>query len=118
MNNSFESLYNLQVEFQKQLLDKDLYLMLEKMNLPVDCPKIFSQHVQHLISEIGEVLSADKRWKTYRNEKYDEDAKLEELADCFIVLMNMCIFSGVEATELYDTIESKIEKNKKRIENL
>lgn len=75
---------------------------------PVDDPKLCSYHVQQLMSEIGEVLEADKRWKNFRDDKYDKDEKAEEIADCFIVLMNIAMFSGMSASELYDTISAKI----------
>lgn len=75
---------------------------------PVDDPKLCSYHIQQLMSEIGEVLEADKRWKNFRNDKYDKDAKADEIADCFIVLMNIAMFSGMSASELYDTVSAKI----------
>lgn len=83
--------------------------------LPCDDPKLCSYHVQQLISEIGEILSADKRWKNFRNEKYDSANKLEEIADCFIVLMNIAMYSGFGADETYEAIEDKINKVHKRI---
>lgn len=83
--------------------------------LPIDHPQLASYHIQQLISEIGEVLEADKRWKNFRNAKYNKDDKLEELADCFIVLMNIAMFSGFSSTDLYNAIYSKIEVVHKRI---
>ncbi len=68
------------------------------------------------MSEIGEVLNADKRWKNFRNDKYDRKAKVEELADCFIVLMNVAMFSGVDAVELGDAIDEKLDVVSKRID--
>ena len=68
------------------------------------------------MSEIGEVLEADKRWKSFRNDKYDKDAKADEIADCFIVLMNIAMFSGMSASELYDTISAKIDIVSERIQ--
>lgn len=82
---------------------------------PVDDPKLCSYHVQQLMSEIGEVLEADKRWKNFRDDKYDKDEKAEEIADCFIVLMNIAMFSGMSASELYDTISAKIGTVSERI---
>lgn len=83
--------------------------------LPVDNPMLASYHVQQLMSEIGEVLDADKRWKNFRNEKYDKDAKAEELADCFIVLMNICMFSGLSGDDMEQAIINKINKVAGRI---
>ena len=84
--------------------------------LPSDDPKLCSYHIQQLVSEIGEILDADKRWKNFRNEKYDKEAKADEIADCFIVLMNVAMFSGMSAEELYKAIDDKIEVVSKRIE--
>lgn len=74
-----------------------------------------SYHIQQLMSEIGEVLDADKRWKNFRNQKYDKDAKLEEIADCFIVLMNIAMFSEFSGFELAKAIDKKLNKVSERI---
>ena len=84
---------------------------------PVDDPKLCSYHIQQLMSEIGEVLESDKRWKNFRNDKYDKAGKLEEIADCFIVMMNVAMFSGFGAHELYDAIASKIDTVERRIDS-
>lgn len=84
---------------------------------PVDDPKLCSYHIQQLMSEIGEVLESDKRWKNFRNDKYDKAGKLEEIADCFIVMMNIAMFSGFGAHELYDAIASKIDTVERRIDS-
>ena len=83
---------------------------------PVDDPKLCSYHVQQLVSEIGEVLEAVKRWKSFRNDKYDKDAKADGIADSFIDLMNIAMFSGMSASELYDTISAKIDIVSERIQ--
>lgn len=84
-------------------------------SVPVDDVKLMSYHVQQLVSEIGEVLNADKRWKNFRNERYDESEKLEEIADCFIVLMNVAMFSGFDGYDLTKAIEEKLNKVSERI---
>ena len=86
-------------------------------NFPTDDPKLCSYHIQQLMSEIGEVLEADKRWKNFRNSKYDKHGKLEEIADCFIVLMNVAMFSGFGAHQLYDAIADKIDIVEHRIDS-
>ena len=87
------------------------------MTVPVDDVGLASYHVQQLMSEIGEVLEADKRWKSHRNDKNDKDGKLEELADCFIVLMNMVMFSGFDGNDLEEAIEKKLKKVSDRFED-
>lgn len=114
---NFEDLYETQTMFQEEVKKVAPYEF-EVGTLPEDNIKGFSFHIQQLMSEVGEVLDADKRWKNYRNSKFDKNNKLEELADCFIVLMNVCIFSGFTAQELISAIVRKIHKNTERIKNL
>lgn len=112
---SLKSLYDLQIKFQ-ELVNKNIgYGEKSTRKLPDDNPQLVSYHIQQLISEIGEVLAADKRWKNYRNGFVDMENKKEEIADCFIVLMNIAIYSGMSAEELCNEILNKIEKNYKRI---
>lgn len=115
----------LQQLFQKQVENQELLLKLGKYDrwksdetskIPVDDVGLASYHIQQLMSEIGEVLDADKRWKSHRNEQYNEQAKLEELADCFIVLMNVAMFSGFDGQVLAEAIEAKLDIVRKRIE--
>ena len=124
---SFVQLFEAQAENQREMLKKGMYddfvnsikyesgfdVYIE--GLPVDEPKLASYHIQQLMSEIGEVLDADKRWKNFRNDKYDKNSKLEELADCFIVLMNICMFSGISAEDLEKAITDKENTIMKRI---
>lgn len=125
MTNDFMDLYNRQVLFQTALVNRGVYadhgvtsLEVHMTGLPADYPGLESYHIQQLISEIGEVLEADKRWKSFRNSKYDLAGKKDEIADCFIVLMNVAIFSGFTAEEILEAIESKITVNNKRMESL
>lgn len=120
-----EYVFEIQAENQREMLKKGMYHGLcsddvEKtsfdVELPVDDPKLFSYHVQQLMSEIGELLDADKRWKNFRNGKYDKDSKLEEIADCFIVLVNICLFSGVSHIELINKVIDKIKEVRKRVD--
>lgn len=111
---TFEGIYNKQINFQREIIKKYPYDF-AVLNVPEDNIAACSQHIQHLISEIGEVLAADKRWKNYRNSKCDLENKKEEIADCFIVLMNIAIYSGLSAKELEDMILKKIDTNFERI---
>lgn len=120
-----EYVFEIQAENQREMLKKGLYHGLcsddvEKtsfdVELPIDDPKLFSYHVQQLMSEIGELLDADKRWKNFRNGKYDKDSKLEEIADCFIVLVNICLFSGVSYIELINKVIDKIKEVRRRVD--
>ena len=123
-NNIFENkptfcdLFELQEENQQKMLMSGMYDEFKSegtTDIPVDDIKLMSYHVQQLMSEIGEVLEADKRWKNFRNHKCDKNAKLEEIADCFIVLMNVAMFSGFSGDELSDAIVEKALKVSERI---
>lgn len=118
--NKFVDLFFLQKLNQKKMLNKGMYDMFKQAddckNLPIDVPQLASYHIQQLMSEIGEVLDADKRWKNFRNEKYDKNNKAEELADCFIVLMNICMFSGLSGEDMEKAIVNKIQKVGDRID--
>ena len=120
----FKTLYDKQVANQKFMLEDGKYNdfvsgddagRIVDGEFPFDSPSLASYHVQQLVSEIGEVLEADKRWKNFRNDKYDRDSKLDELADCFIVLLNMFMFSGFTAEEAYEAIAIKLQVVSERI---
>ena len=123
---SFGSAFAKQLRNQQALVDKHMYDDYMSSNdyfeqidcdasLPHDSVQLCSYHVQQLVSEIGEVLDADKRWKNFRNEKYDPDAKLDEIADCMIVLMNIAIFSGFNATDVMSAVNAKLDVVSRRI---
>ena len=85
------------------------------VSLPADSPTMFSYQLQGEISELGEVLEADKRWKNMRNAHYDREQKLEELADCFIYLMNMCMWSGYSFDDVQGAVAEKVQTVRDRI---
>lgn len=115
---TLQDLFNKQMTNQSKMIQAGMYdkFMSENtMVIPVDDVKLMSYHVQQLVSEIGEVLNADKRWKNFRNQEYDRDEKLEEIADCFIVLMNVAMFSGFDGAQLTEAVEKKIGKVSERL---
>lgn len=115
---TLHDLFNIQVMNQIRMLQDGKYDSFKSENtntIPVDDVKLMSYHIQQLMSEIGEVLDADKRWKNFRNQKFDKDAKLEEIADCFIVLMNIAMFSGFDGVQLTDAIQNKLNEVSERI---
>lgn len=103
-------LYTLQSQNQQLMLFKGMYENREPelVTLPIDDVSLSSYHVLQLQSEIGEVLDADKRWKNFRNDKYDKEAKSEEIADCFIEVLNLAMFSGISASELEEAVSKKM----------
>ena len=116
---TLQQLFNTQLITQDKLIHKgvyDRYKDEHTVTVPVDDVGLASYHVQQLMSEIGEVLDADKRWKNFRNQKYNENAKLEEIADCFIVLMNVALFSGFDGNDVERAIKDKLDIVANRID--
>ena len=114
---AFATLFEMQKRNQEAMMAKGLYewFIYESENIPCDNIKIMSYHVMQLMSEIGELLESDKRWKNFRRDKFENDEKLKELADCYIVLMNITMFSGFSAADIVKAIADKIEEVNKRI---
>lgn len=114
----FNLMFDRQVDLQAMMIDRGMYDGINRFeSVPQDIPQLSSYHIQQLVSEIGEVLEADKRWKNFRNERYDKYAKLDEIADCFIVMMNVAMFSGFDASDVYDAIVKKQRVVQSRIDS-
>ena len=105
-NNGFKASYDNQVHFQEAITG---------VKCPGDNLHQFSYHIQAMVEELGEVMKADKRWKTHRNNRYEPDEKLDEIADVFITAMNIAIHSGFTAEEIEKAISNKIDENYKRL---
>lgn len=110
---SFVELFKKQIENQKRMFAKGMYEGFKEettdgSELPINDIKLMSYHTLQLMSEIGELLDSDKRWKNFRNAKFDNKEKKKELADCFIVLINMAMFSGYTPEEMFNAIDEKI----------
>jgi NTP pyrophosphatase (non-canonical NTP hydrolase) len=107
---NFSDIYNRQIGFQRELILSGEYGDLNMSeSLPSDSVEAVSYHVNHLICEIGELLKADTRWKS--SHKLDVGNKKEELADCFIELINIAIFSEINCDDLLRQIYNKQELN-------
>ncbi len=105
---SLNSIFAEQIKFQE---------IITNLKLPTDNYNWSSYHILSLVEEVGELLKADKRWKTHRNKKYDRENKLEELSDIFIILINIILFSGFSIEEIYECVLEKININKERYKN-
>ena len=103
---SFEASYDSQIHFQE---------VITGLNCPADNLTQFSYHIQAMVEELGEVMKADKRWKTHRNHRYEPDEKLDEIADVFITAMNISIHSGFTAEDIEKAISNKIKENYERL---
>lgn len=116
MNKSFKQLFSEQIEFQNAVLNK-CDSQNEDLVLPVDSVYWFKYHCLAMLEEMGEVLKADKRWKSHRNSRFEPEEKLDELADVFITTMNLCIFSGFTPEQVEQAVKNKIDENFERLEN-
>ena len=85
--------------------------------LPHDAPQFFEYHITAMIEELGEVLKADKRWKSHRNTNFNESEKLDELADVFITAINLALWSGFDGADITCAIAKKLKENFKRLED-
>lgn len=111
-----EKLYEMQVKFQELVLAKQLQENGKPaIALPQDDVNWFSYHIQAMVEELGEVMKADKRWKTHRNERFEYDEKVDEIVDVFITAMNLAIYSGISAEQLVTSIVSKINENTEKL---
>ncbi len=106
-------MFNKQAENQREMINAGTYDGVADVEygceLPIDNTRMASYHVQQLVSEIGEVLSSDKRWKNMRNNHNCPENKLEEIADCIIVCMNIAMYSGFTGEQLEEAIFKKID---------
>lgn len=106
-------MFNKQAENQREMINAGTYDGVADVEygceLPIDNIRMASYHVQQLVSEIGEVLSSDKRWKNMRNNHNCPENKLEEIADCIIVGMNIAMYSGFTGEQLEEAIFKKID---------
>lgn len=110
----FYKLFDLQVLFQKMLAYDGSYGNVGLEDIPEDNIELSKYHCVALLEEIGELVKSDKRWKNYRNKKYDKENKLEELADCIITIFNIAMFSGFNGRQLSEAVFKKINENRER----
>lgn len=103
---TFKESFENQVSFQK---------LITGATCPGDNLEQFSYHIQAMVEELGEVVKADKRWKTHRNERYLVEEKLDEIADVFITAMNIAIHSGFSSDDIEKAIMNKIQTNYERL---
>lgn len=99
-------MFKMQQELQAEMLDK---------GTPKDSVEDFKYSVLALISELGEVLDADRRWKNIRGKAVSFEEKKEELCDCMAFMINMILYSGISAELFCDEF---IKKNKKNFERI
>lgn len=109
-NGNMKDLYAAQVAFQR-LVES----VAGDFPVPFDDPIKFQYHMTAMQEEMGEVLKADKRWKTHRNETFIPDEKLDEVSDMFICLFNVSIWSGYDYETIMGAVANKININNERL---
>lgn len=108
---------DLKIMFEKQKL---LQSVIEGFdNLPKDMPIIAHNNFSHLVSEASEIFQLDDRWKHWKSNpkfdvKKDKEAKLEEIADAFHCLINICLYSGFDEKEVFEAFIKKNDINFER----
>lgn len=111
---SVSELFEKQIDFQKSILAKQGEIFTANA-IPTDNLQWFTYHCLAMIEEMGEVMKADKRWKTHRNYRFEREEKLDEIADVFITAINIAIYSGFSGNDIQEAIDKKICKNIERV---
>jgi len=93
-----KNIFKNQIELQKIAFNKEL---------PKHEPDLVSYFALGLMSEVGEVLQADKTWKPFHKGAVDKNATLEELADCWLFLINLGLAEGFNYKEIKEAISEK-----------
>ena len=114
---SFCDIFGKQEEFQRQIISQRQGCDYRDVAISDDL-EWFKYHCTAMVEEMGEVVKADKRWKTHRNERYEPEEKRDEIADVFITAINIAMFSGFSSNEVQNAIMSKIDKNLARLNRL
>ena len=95
-----EYMFMCQQDLQEKLLD---------VKLPDDKPEFMSIYALGLISEVGEVLQADKRWKIGLNwtggdtRHYERGEVINELTDCMLYLINLILACDIGCDEFFES---------------
>lgn len=102
------------------MCQKDLQEHLLNVKLPSDRPDLISPYALGLVSEIGEVLQADKRWKAGMSKTGGDDKchnhkeVVNELTDCFLYFVNLCLACNVHYDDLFKAFIETQNKVRKR----
>ena len=98
MEQTMREIFEKQIELQKIAFNKVL---------PNHEPNLVSYFALGLMSEVGEVLQADKTWKPFHKGKYNKIEALEELADCWLFLVNLTLAEGFDERAVLAAISDK-----------
>lgn len=99
---------------------RDLQAKLLGVKLPADNPRLIAPYALGIVSEIGEVLQADKRWKTEMSrtggdENYhNSEEVLGELTDCMLYFVNLVLACNIDQDKLFESFISVQNKVRRR----
>ncbi len=109
---TFAELFNLQKKLQSRLCGGQ--------ELPKEMPEKIPMQVTALVGELGEILEENQKWKSWRKNppEVDYDNLLVEIADAFHFLINIALYLGFDADDVYSKFINKNKKNHVRQDNL
>jgi dimeric dUTPase (all-alpha-NTP-PPase superfamily) len=98
-------------------LQKTLQKRIEKIDkLPAVMPEKIPMQVTALIGEIGEILEEFQAWKAWRKNPpdYDREKLLLEVVDAYHFIINIALYLGFDADDIYDSFTKKNKVNHNR----
>lgn len=105
-----EELFDLQKVMQDRINDD---------KLPNLLPERIPMTVTSIIGELGEILEEEQAWKDWKEnpEKPDLDNLRMEVADLWHFVINLTLYLGMDARDLYEEFVDKNEVNHERQDN-
>lgn len=101
------------------ICQKNLQKSLLGVKLPKDSPELIAPYALGLVSEIGEVLQANKRWKSGMSKTGGDDQYCNqkevtsELTDCLLYFINLCLACNIDYEDLFESfigVQNKVRK--------
>jgi dimeric dUTPase (all-alpha-NTP-PPase superfamily) len=102
-----EHLFSLQKVFQERLYG---------VSLPHSLPEMIPMQVTSIVAELGEVLKENEKWKDWKSKprQVDDEELLGEIADLWHFIINLSLYLGFDADDIYNSFVSKNEVNNER----
>lgn len=106
---NLNEMFDLQKTFQKRLHGHIIEHHL-------DCPLRIPIQVTAIIAELGEILEEYQLWKDWRYDypKVDREHLLEEVADLWHFVINLTLYLGFDANDVYFKFLEKNKENHNR----
>lgn len=106
----------LQIMFDRQ---KVLQRRLRDVDLPAMRPDLIPITVTSIVAELGEILEDEQHWKDWRKNPVDTDiAHMRmETADLWHFVINLTLYLGMDAQDIFEEFEAKNAVNHERQDN-